>query len=388
MKSIYLQLALLSLIIVSSCKSGDDSDVEIRPSGTIGGSITTNTTYAQGDYTLSGALIVEPGATVIFDAGSVITCDKSDGVDFVLVKNGGKLIVNGTENSPVVFTEKSKTVGSWGGIIMYGDAPITSAGGLTQATSEDGNYLIYGGTNVNHNGGILRYVRVEYAGRKITDGTGEMNGFSFYSVGAGTILDHLVSYKGGDDGFEFFGGTVSATNLISYGNFDDAFDWQDGWQGQANSNWLGIQTGVGNFGMEIESSNNNNSFYPVIKNITLKRAEGCTPETAGDVQYDAFQFKKEGNGVFSNISILGFGATSEARLCRIQDLNTLNHQLNAGKIKLLEVYINDELSTIGSGNTSFTSVFPEGSYSSTTLINGASFPESPWANIDGLDVTK
>ncbi|MFA9269345.1 MAG: hypothetical protein ACEQSX_01105, partial [Baekduiaceae bacterium] len=46
------------------------------------------------------------------------------------------------------------------------------------------------------NGGTLKYVRVEYAGKKITDGTSEMNGFSFYSVGSGTVLENLVAYKG------------------------------------------------------------------------------------------------------------------------------------------------------------------------------------------------
>lgn len=44
------------------------------------------------------------------------------------------------------------------------------------------------------------------------------------------------------------------------GNYDDAFDWQDGWQGQNNSNWYAYQEGKGNFGIEIEASSNNNDF--------------------------------------------------------------------------------------------------------------------------------
>jgi hypothetical protein len=59
-------------------------------------------------------------------------------------------------------------------------------------------------------------------------------------------------------------------NLISYGNSDDSFDWQDGWRGQNNTNWYAYQTGTGNFGMEIEAKSVNNSFWPVIDNITLK----------------------------------------------------------------------------------------------------------------------
>ena len=95
---------------------------------------------------------------------------------------------------------------------MYGDAPIHGAGNLTALMSEDGNSLTYGGSNPLHNGGSLKYARVEYAGAKLADGTKENNGFTFYSCGSETILDHLVSYKGADDGYEFFGGTVSMTN--------------------------------------------------------------------------------------------------------------------------------------------------------------------------------
>ena len=63
---------------------------------------------------------------------------------------------------------------------MFGDAPIVSgkdANGnpITSSTSEDGTNTPYGGTNDAHNGGSLKYVRVEYAGKKLTDNTSEMN---------------------------------------------------------------------------------------------------------------------------------------------------------------------------------------------------------------------
>ena len=114
---------------------------------------------------------------------------RQTGDNALVVKNGAKLYVNGTAAQPVVFTEKSGIPGSWGGIIMYGDAPINAIGAATTSTSEDGNALPYGGTNAAHNGGSLTYVRVEYAGSKLADGTKELNGFSFYSVGTGTVLD-------------------------------------------------------------------------------------------------------------------------------------------------------------------------------------------------------
>ena len=46
--------------------------------------------------------------------------------------------------------------------------------------------------------------------KKIGDGTSEFNNITFYAVGSGTIVENIVSYKGTDDGVEFFGGTVSA----------------------------------------------------------------------------------------------------------------------------------------------------------------------------------
>ena len=381
MKNLFFGLSILA-ILSTSCSTEDDEPTLQPVEGELTGSITTNRTIAFGNYTLNGIVTIESGVTVTFDAGSTITANATNGVDAIVVKNGGKLIMNGTAAQPIVLTEPSATPGSWGGIIMYGDAPIVGAGGVTAKTSEDGLNLPYGGTNAAHNGGILRYVRVEYAGKKITDGTSEMNGFSFYSVGTGTILENLVSYKGADDGFEFYGGTVSASNLISYGNFDDSFDWQDGWRGQNNSNWYAYQTTTGNFGMEIEASNNNNAFWPVIANITLKRAAGTVTEGGSSAaEYDAIQFKKQGNGDFSNVVISGY-TTSGATAVRIQDGATNTDQVNANKIKLTAVKINDGTSQFaGAGALSVT--FPAGQFATSASANGATLTNGVWSTVNG-----
>ena len=364
----------------------DDEENTITPvQGELTGSITANRTLAYGNYTLNGIVTIESGVTVTFDAGSTITANAANGVDALVVKNGGKLIMNGTASQPIVMTEPSAVPGSWGGIIMYGDAPINGSGATTTRASEDGLNLMYGGTNATHNGGTLRYVRVEYAGKKITDGTSEMNGFSFYSVGSGTILENLVSYKGADDGFEFYGGTVSANNLISYGNFDDSFDWQDGWKGQNNNNWFASQVGTGNFGMEIEASNNNNAFWPVISNITLKRATGTITEGGSSAaEYDAIQFKKQGNGHFSNIMISGY-TTTGATAVRIQDAATNTDQVNGSKIKLTNVKINDNTSQFaGAGTVSV--AFPSGNYTTSSTATGASITGGAWATVGGVNL--
>jgi len=392
MKKLVFSLALLSLVF-TSCTSSDD-DVAVTPpmaTGDITGDVAASKTYIKGTYALSGTVRVKSGVTLTFEAGSVVTADASNGADALLVENGGKLNIAGTAAEPVVFTEKSKTAGSWGGIIMFGDAPIVSGKSsstgapITTATSEDGTNIVYGGTNPAHNGGSLKYVRVEYAGKKILDGNSEMNGFSFYSVGSGTVLENLVSYKGADDGFEFYGGTVSAKNLISYGNTDDSFDWQDGWQGQANTNWYAYQTGAGNFGMEIESKSVNNAFFPKVSNITLRRAAGTITEAGNPLEVDAIQFKKEGNGEYSNVVISGY-TSANATSVRIQDAATNTNQVLTGKIKMLNVKIADNTSLWGAGTTTFTVTFLPANYTTSTTANGAVLTLGAWAIVDGVDL--
>jgi hypothetical protein len=398
MKTKLFALALATGLFLNSCSSSDDpTPTPPTPAtGEISGTITANKTYAYGNYTLKGIVKINAGVTVTFDAGSTITIDKATGDNALVVLKGGKLITNGTADKPVVFTEKSKLPGSWGGIIVYGDAPAKVAGGGTTGTSEDGNKISYGGTVPTDNSGSLVYTRVEYAGSKLADGEKENNGFTFYSVGSGTILDHLVSYKGADDGFEFFGGTVSLTNSISYGNWDDSFDWQDGWQGTTNTNWYAYQTGKGNYGMEIEASLNDNAFGPKVSNITLKRATGTVPE-ANDNQVDAFQFKREGNGEYSNIIIDGYGnfttptgtATYKGSAVSILDAATNDHQVKTSKIKLLNVKISNTTNINPIGATDAIVVaFPAGTFVTSTTATGASLTSGAWATVDGVDLTK
>jgi len=383
MKKLILSLAILGSVF-TGCSSDDETTSNNGPAtGEISGEITSSKTYAYGNYTLAGIVKIKSGVTVTFDAGSTITANNANGVDALVVENGGKLIINGTAAEPVVFTEASMTPGSWGGIIMYGDAPIVGASGVTSATSEDGLNLPYGGSNAAHNGGSLRYVRVEYAGKKITDGTSEMNGFSFYSVGNQTVLENLVSYKGADDGFEFYGGTVSAKNLISYGNYDDSFDWQDGWRGELNQNWYAYQTGTGNFGMEIEAKSVNNDFGPKVNNITLKRAAGTLTENAS-VEYDAIQFKKQGNGEYTNVVIEGY-TNANAVAVRIQDAATNTDQVSGNKIKMANVKIVGSTPQTGAG-ADFTVSFPDGKYTTDNTATGASLTSGAWCTVNGVNL--
>lgn len=405
MKKLVFSLAILATIF-TGCSSSDEDEIvlpRIPAVGEISGDatnheISSNTTFVYGNYTLRGMVKIKSGVTVTFEPGCTITCDKTTGENGLIVLNGGKLVANGTAAEPIVFTEKSKVGGSWAGIIMYGDAPIVNsatAPAPQTATSEDGLALSYGGSNTTHNGGSLKYVRVEYAGQVITTNSKEHNGFSFYSVGSGTVLENLVSYMGNDDGFEFYGGTVSLKNAVSYGNRDDAFDWQDGWRGQNSSNWFAYQTGTGNYGIEVESKSVNNAFWPVVTGITLKRAAGTTTEAQSEIQIDAIQFKKEGNGDYSNIVIDGYvdqttPTTRNGGAIQILDLNTYNNQVVGGKIKLNNVKITNTTNNFISGAATFTmtasSFSPTTNWTTSSSATGAAITGGNWATVNGTNL--
>ena len=398
MKNLIAILGLTS-ILFTGCTSDDSKPTTTTPpppaavAGEFKGDASANKTYVKGTYNLDGVVRIKSGVTITFEAGSVIIANNTVGSTFdaIVVENGGKINLIGTAAEPIVCTHATKVAGSWGGIVVYGNAPIVGAAGVTTSNAEDGispstggTAYVYGGTDAAHSSGVLKYVRVEYAGKKIADGTSELNGFSFYAVGSGTILENLVSFKGNDDGFEFYGGTVSGKNLISYGNSDDSFDWQDGWRGQDNTNWYAYQSETGNYGMEIEAKNFDNAFWPVVSGITLKRAPGTLTED-GTPQYDAIQFKSRGNGFYSNVVISGY-TNPLATAVRIQDVGTNTSQVNAGKIKFTDIKINDGTSSFAAKDATFTVAFPPANFVLSAAATGATIAPGAWAVVGTVNL--
>lgn len=406
MKKHLISLYALALAVsVTSCNVDirEDNDLPVNNNGgttqitgntlpdggTLLGTITQDLTIKKGNYSLKGVVKVVSGVTLNIEAGANFLVDTSEGSSLVILQ-GAKINAQGTADAPIVFTTKSKTPGDWGGITLYGNAPILAVNGQPNAQSEDGNNIQYGGTDANDNSGIMKFVRVEYAGKKIGDGTSETNTFTFYSVGAGTVLENLVAYKGTDDGFEFFGGTVSASNLVAYGNYDDSFDWQDAWQGANNSNWYAYQTKTGNFGMEIEASANKNNTAPKINGITLIREEGTQPEKKGSNEISAIQFKKQGSGLFKNVYISGYkdldGKSAYAVL--IQDNDTQNDQVNAGKIKVEPINVVNSSNKVTWGYDSKVNVATPQGIINTPSVGKVSLVSGAWAMVDGVDLLK
>lgn len=348
------------------------------------GIISKDTVFKKGNYKLKGVVKVMNGATLTIEAGATFTVDTSVTSGLVVLQDG-KINAVGTAADPIVFTTATKMPGDWGGITLYGNAPIKAVNGNASALSEDGNNVKYGGNDAASNSGVMKFVRVEYAGKKIGDGTSETNSMTFYAVGTGTVLENLVTYKGTDDGYEFFGGTVSAKNLVSYGNYDDSFDWQDAWSGQENTNWYAFQTGTGNFGMEIEASGNVDNTAPKISNITLIRNTNTNPESANSAEISAIQFKKQGTGIFSNVYISGYKniGSQKAYAVLIQDDATNTSQVNAGKVKVEPLtYLNSD----NSGVWGYAQTNGGKTFTNTATVTKVSLTPGAWATVDGVNL--
>lgn len=220
-------------------------------------------------WLLSGGVFVGNNSTLTIEQGTTIYAANDGTTPFLSILRGSKINANGTQNSPIVFTSVSTNpqAGSWGGIILNGYATINTG---TTAEGEGGTGT-YGGNDDTDNSGVLRYVRVEYAG-KILGTDNELNGFSFNGVGSGTLVEYIQAYKGADDGIEFFGGTVNVRYAVSTGNSDDSFDWTHGWRGKGQF-WVAEQDLVGDRGIEADNNGDNNSVNPysnpILSNLTI-----------------------------------------------------------------------------------------------------------------------
>ncbi|WET01662.1 hypothetical protein [Flavobacterium sp. YJ01] len=184
-------------------------------------------------YQLVGVVYVTNNAVLTIEPGTVIRGDdKTCGT--LVITSGAKILAEGLETDPIVFTSnKEKTIrkpGDWGGIIVLGKAPINSLGGVhTLPFDLEANLNHYGGQDAEDNSGILKYVRIEYAGRKLS-ATKELNGLSLAGVGRKTLISNIQISFSNDDSFECYGGDLNMTNLISYRTTDDDFDFTQGAQ--------------------------------------------------------------------------------------------------------------------------------------------------------------
>ena len=229
------KLLLIGLLLYSvSCTTelgGDEIPSNVPTSNIITGTINTTTTLTSDrEWILKGYVYVTDGATLKIQPGTVIKSDISE-KGALCIERGAKIDAQGTEVKPIVFTSGKpngeKSPGDWGGIVILGKAKTNRT---TEPVIEGGIGRPYGGDNDLDNSGVLKYVRIEYAGIAAMPNS-EINALTLAGVGSGTIIENVQTIYANDDAFEFFGGTVSPKNLYAYATADDDFDFDFGYTG-------------------------------------------------------------------------------------------------------------------------------------------------------------
>ncbi|MBC7843743.1 MAG: hypothetical protein H7099_15590 [Gemmatimonadaceae bacterium] len=259
----------------------------------VSGDITTSATWTKDRiWQLDGKVTIKDGVVLTIEAGTRIEGNTLQNPSALLTERGGVLLAAGTLNEPIVFTcTGTKVPGCWGGLWLSGKSapnvavPATGtglgasppfaarsvtfqnvtysvgadAGGCNQLLGE-ANTPPYGGCSDNDFSGVLKYVRIEYAGF-IVSANRELNGLTLAGVGSQTVIQNVQVHGGSDDGVEFFAGTVPVRNVVITGAQDDGFDGSFGYR--ANSQFVIIQNDQGdtpgNDSRAIEFDNNETS---------------------------------------------------------------------------------------------------------------------------------
>ena len=325
-KNLRLTMGLLAIfsLFLASCSSEDDGGTDPAPEATCtdqkmngdetgvdcGGSCTpcedTNLTGSMSEdrtldasktYTLSTTFSVESGATLTIPAGTKIVANVESGDEtstYIVVQKGGKINVQGTASNPVEMTSANESPGDWGGLVIAGNATTTEG---TDATAEVGQ-ITYGGTNDADNSGTISYLIIRYAGAQINPDS-QYNGLTLYAVGSGTTIDNVAMIDGKDDGVEFFGGTVSASNFYLENNEDDAVDWTEGWNGTLTNAYV-VHT-IEGFSTAVEADGENGN--PTLANFTAVSTVGGT----------ALQFKKTSGATITGLSLAGYDTSVDMK---------------------------------------------------------------------------
>lgn len=267
-------------------------------------------------YLLKKFVEVKPGATLTIAAGTIIKGAKGAGADAVTgiaVLPGAKIKAMGTRARPIVMTsnEATKKRGDWAGLMILGKAKTNhqTADGMATDVFPEGlatkTQFKYGSIGADRDdadsSGELHYVRVEWAGFQLTVGN-EINAFSFYGVGSGTVADHLEAFQGFDDAFEWFGGKMNAKYLLAQSTNDDCFDMDNGFSGKLQfiiCNRDDIDGGGNGFEVDNDANASSNQPYtnPTIWNATMIGKTGTATTEGGH----GFHLRRNTRGTWSNI---------------------------------------------------------------------------------------
>lgn len=261
----FIQTALIVLLVLSNSFAQQEKGIigydnwlnswtEFKPSTTryseptqiLSGNITKNTRLLKREvYLLLGDVFVTNNATLTIEPGTVIMGDFNTKGSLTISK-GSKIYAIGSQTDPIIFTSNrgNKKQGDWGGLFVLGDAPLNIFGqvsslnyGLETSNTES---IAYGGDNIENNTGVLRYIRIEFAGKR-TKEYGYFNGLTLAGIGNKTIIENImVSYCAGNS-FNILGGTPILERVVSYRSTRNDYEFNYGAQSQI-INSLAIRT--------------------------------------------------------------------------------------------------------------------------------------------------
>ena len=254
-KSIFTLSTILALAF-TGCSSDDDAQIITAPVGdnviNVSGEVSPGTTWNNDNiYVLNQKVVVPSGVELTIEAGTIIKGKRGNGslASALIVAQGGKINAVGTATEPIIFTsiddniEIGQTAGTnldetnsglWGGLIVLGYAPCSFSGDVDVVQIEgipaDDTFGLYGGDNATDNSGVYKYISIRHGGALIGEGN-EINGLTLGGVGSGTVIENIEVVANVDDGIEFFGGTVNASNLLVWAQGDDALDIDQAYSG-------------------------------------------------------------------------------------------------------------------------------------------------------------
>jgi hypothetical protein len=257
-------------------------------------------------YVLRGVVFVEDGGVMNIEAGTTIAGELAT-LGTMVVARGGRINAIGRADAPIVFTSDQpigmRNRGDWGGLIINGRAPLNVPGGIAIGEGDTGEY---GGDDPDDSSGILRYVRVEFAGIELSPDN-ELNGIAFQGVGRGTELDYIMVKMNRDDGVEFFGGTVDIKHVVLTGIRDDSLDWTFGWNGRVQYLIAQQRGDDADHGIEADNNDINNNLMPranpTIYNMTLV---GDPTTRFGNESNIGILLRRGTAGTIRNAIVMGF----------------------------------------------------------------------------------
>ncbi len=285
------------------------------------GFITANTTWtADKCYILDGRVVVRSGATLTIEPGTLIKGETGTGTSasVLIIERGAKIDAKGTAANPIIFTSVDDNIKigelagtnfdetvneKWGGVIILGNAPVSTENGDTEGQIEgipaNETYGVYGGNDAADNSGFFQYVSIRHGGITIGDGN-EINGLTLGGVGTGTTIDHVEVVANLDDGIECFGGTVNLNDVIVVFQGDDGLDIDQNYSGTIDNAMVITGDGIGtDEAIEIDGPENatySNGLF-TIKNATFINTG--TEGSGGDL-------KSKAQGTLENCSWRGF----------------------------------------------------------------------------------